>query len=199
MIGLPLKILIVLGINFPGVIGNCFWDQVPGCKGNLSLSFCNCSHLQRCQMPDIENSRKSSRKGCRVGQGKTAEKQPEEQPKHPKNSCFECFSGVSAVLPAVFWLVYSDPLGTLFGCFFGCFQCRAFGTSVDGRRDCNSLSLSLSLYFFFFFFSLSLSLYFFFFFVFFSLSLSLSVSLIPCSQNPSLGITFTLRRLHLHS
>ena len=51
-------------------------------------------HLQRCQMPDIENSRK----GCRVGHGKTAEKQPE---KHPKNTrkqskqlffvCFGCF------------------------------------------------------------------------------------------------------------
>ena len=37
----------------------------------------------------------------------------------------------------VFWLCfrlfYCDPLGTLFGCF----QCRAFGTSVGGRRDCN--------------------------------------------------------------
>ena len=26
---------------------------------------------------------------------------------------------------------HQDPLST----FFGCFQCRAFGTSVDGRRD----------------------------------------------------------------
>ena len=27
--------------------------------------------------------------------------------------------------------------------FFGCFQCRAFGTSVDGRRDCNARSETL--------------------------------------------------------
>ena len=78
-------------------------------------------------MPDSENSRK----GCQVGHGKTAEKQPEKQPKHPKNSCFDCFSGVSAVFPAVFRLFCRDPLGTLFGCF----RCRAFGASVDGRRD----------------------------------------------------------------
>ena len=32
-----------------------------------------------------------------------------------------------------------DPLGTFFGCWSGCFQCfRAFGTSVDGHRDCKS-------------------------------------------------------------
>ena len=46
-----------------------------------------------------------------MGCGKAAEKQPEEQPKHPNNSCFDCFSGVLAVLPAVFS-----------GQFFGCFQ-----------------------------------------------------------------------------
>ena len=92
-------------------------------------------------MPDIENSRKNSRKGCRVGRGKTAEKQPEKHPKHPKNSHFDCFSGVSGVFPAVFRLFYRDPLGTLFGCFFGCFQCRAFGTSVAGRGDCNTVDL----------------------------------------------------------
>ena len=53
---------------------------------------CNlCGHLQGCQMPDLESSRRrNSRKGCRVDHGKTAEKQPEE---HPKHSCF------SAVLP----------------------------------------------------------------------------------------------------
>ena len=36
------------------------------------------------------------------GHGETAEKQPEERPKHPKNSCFDCF-------------------GCLSGCFFSCF------------------------------------------------------------------------------
>ena len=78
-------------------------------------------------MPDIENSRKTAEKGCRVGHGETARKQP----KHTKNSRFGCFSGVSAVFPAVFRLSHRDPLGTHF------FGCRAFGTSVAGRRDRN--------------------------------------------------------------
>ena len=84
-------------------------------------------HLQRCQMPDIENSRK----GCRVGHGKTAGKTarktaetPEKQPKSSQNSCF---SGVLAVFfrlffPAVFRLFYRDPLGALFGCFSAVFN-----------------------------------------------------------------------------
>ena len=80
---------------------------------------CNlCGQLQRCQMPDIENSRK----GCRLGHGKTAETQPEKHPKHPKNSQNSCFSGVSGVSPAVFRLFYRDPLGTLFGCFSAVFN-----------------------------------------------------------------------------
>ena len=44
----------------------------------------------------------------------------------------------------MFWLFfrlfYRDPLGTLFGCFSAVFNVRAFGTSVGGRRDCNSKS-----------------------------------------------------------
>ena len=40
---------------------------------------------------------------------------PWKQPGNSRKGC--CFSGVSAVLPAVFRLFYRDPLGTLFGCF----------------------------------------------------------------------------------
>ena len=58
-----------------------------------------------------------------------------KKPKHAKNSQNSCFS---AVFPAVFRLFDRDPLGTFFGCFPGCCQCRAFGTSVDGHRDCNA-------------------------------------------------------------
>ena len=88
--------------------------------------------------------------------GKTAEEGPwgvtVKQPKNsrkntrntPKNSENSCFSGVSGVFPAVFRLFYRDPPGTLFGCFSGCFQCRAFGTSVAGRRDCNVFPSTLS-------------------------------------------------------
>ena len=46
-----------------------------------------------------------------------------QQPKRVlSGSRYGCFSAVCR-----------DPLGTLFGCF----QCRVFGTSVGGRRDCN--------------------------------------------------------------
>ena len=96
--------------------------------------FCNlCGHLQRCQMPDIENSRKTAEKGAEW----VKVKQPKNSRKNSRNTqktVFCCFSGVSAV----FRLCYRDPLGTLFGCF----QCRAFGTSVGGRRDCNPSSFT---------------------------------------------------------
>ena len=59
----------------------------------------------------------NSRKGCGVGHGKAAEKQPEKHPKHTKNCQNSCFSCISALFPAVFRLFYRDPLGTLFGCF----------------------------------------------------------------------------------
>ena len=62
---------------------------------------CNlCGHLQRCQMRDIENSRKNSRRRCRGGPGQTAEKQPEKQSKNTRKT---------AVL-------------TVFRVFFGCFR-----------------------------------------------------------------------------
>ena len=60
-------------------------------------------------MPDIENSRKTGEKGCRAG--------PVKQPEHLKSSQNSCFSGVSAVFPAVFRLFDRGPLGTFLGCF----------------------------------------------------------------------------------
>ena len=59
-------------------------------------------------MPDMENSRK--------------------QPKHKEKQLLT----VSAVFSGCFSAILH-----LFRQFFGCFQCRAFGTSVDGHRDCN--------------------------------------------------------------
>ena len=87
-------------------------------------------------MPDIENSRKTAEKGAEwvtVKQPRNSRKNTRNTRKTPENSQNSCFSGVSGVFPAVFRLFYRDPLGTLFGCF----QCRAFATSVGGRRDCN--------------------------------------------------------------
>ena len=99
----------------------CFWlvrlkmPLLMWCFGNLILrtnfDVCNLFwlELQSLRPPtEVPNALhwkqpKNSRKGCRVGPGKTAEKQ--------------CFSGVSAVFKAVLQLFCRDPLGTLLGCF----------------------------------------------------------------------------------
>ena len=72
----------------------------------LFFKDCNlCGHLQRCQMPDIENSRKNSRRRCRVGPGQTAGKTSETPKKQSKQlffGCFGCFSGcLTGTLPSM--------------------------------------------------------------------------------------------------
>ena len=92
-------------------------------------------------MPDIENSRKKQPKRVPSGSRYNSRKTAGKTPKHPKNSQNSCFSGVSAVFPAVFRLLSPwptrHPFRLFFRLFLGCFQCRAFGTSVGGHRDCN--------------------------------------------------------------
>ena len=88
------------------------WHNSPCTQVLKTPKACNLrGHLQRCQMPDIENSRK----GCRVGHGK----QPKNSRKNSwntRNSRKAVKTAVfSAVFPAVFRLLYCDPLGTLFG------------------------------------------------------------------------------------
>ena len=131
----------MLGLNSletakqPGMDITCFKRESWHCCTQLSCActnrdmdenakrLCNlCGHLQRRQIPDIENSRKTAEKGAEWVTVKQPKKQLEKQPKHPKNSCFDCFSVVSAVFPAVFRLFYRDPLGTLFGCFSAVFN-----------------------------------------------------------------------------
>ena len=97
---------------------------------------CNlCSHPQRCQMRDIENSRKTAKQGAEwvtVEQLKISRKNSRntrkiaEQPKHPKNSCFDCFGYLPAVLRLSCQHFAQDPLGT----FFGNFKFRLFSMSV---------------------------------------------------------------------
>ena len=62
---------------------------------------CNlCGHLQRCQMPDIENSRKTAEKG----EEWLAAKQPKNSRKNSRNSRFGCSSGCFlAVSPRATW------------------------------------------------------------------------------------------------
>ena len=60
-------------------------------------------------MPDIENSRKTAEKGAE----RVTVSQPEKTAETPGNSCFDCFSGVAAVFPAVFRLVYRGKIVTL--------------------------------------------------------------------------------------
>ena len=91
-----------------------FEQTLPG----SSCRRCNlCGHLQMCQMPDIENSRKTAEKGAEwvtIKQPKNSRKNSQNTRKTVKTAVF---SGGSAVLPAAFRLLCRDPLGTLFGCF----------------------------------------------------------------------------------
>ena len=73
-------------------------------------------------MPDIENSQKTAEKGAEWVTVKQPRNSRENSRNTRKNSCFDCFSGVSAVFPAVFRLFCRDPLGTLFGCFSAVFN-----------------------------------------------------------------------------
>ena len=80
-------------------------------RGHSSSLRCNLrGHLQRCQMPDIENSRKTAEKGAEwvtVKQPKNSRKNnrntrktAEKQSKQLFFGCFGCFSGCfSAALP----------------------------------------------------------------------------------------------------
>ena len=73
-------------------------------------------------MPDIENSRKTAKKGAEW----VPVKQPKNSRKNSRNTRktveTAVFPGVSAVFPAVFRLFDWDPLGTFFGCFPAVFK-----------------------------------------------------------------------------
>ena len=88
--------------------------------------------LQRLRMPDLENSRKSSRKRCRVGPRQVPGKQPKNSRKKTPEACkttvfqlFGCPSG------CFFWLFSrhfaQGPLATFFGCFLAVFKVRRSG------------------------------------------------------------------------
>ena len=85
-------------------------------------------------MPDVENSRKTAEKGCRVGHGKTAEKQPENTRNTLKTDVFRVFRVFFRLFFGCFTVTHSAP----FSAVFRLFQRRAFGTSVAGRGDCKS-------------------------------------------------------------
>ena len=84
-------------------------------------------------MPDIENSRKTAEKGVEWVPVTVPLKQLKNGQKNSQNSQNSCFSGVSAVVPAVFRVTHSEP----FSAVFWLFSMSASGTSVDGHGDCN--------------------------------------------------------------
>ena len=98
---------------------------------------CNlCGHLQRCQS-EMQKHPKNSRKTAEKGAEWVAVKQPKKKRKNTRKT------DVSTVF-RVFWLFFR----LFFGCFivthsapfsdvFRLFSMSGFGTSVDGRRDCN--------------------------------------------------------------
>ena len=66
-------------------------------------------------MPDIENRR---RKKCRVGPGQSAGKQPKNSRKNSRNSQSSLISGVSVVLPFLFWAVFTVTRSAPFSAVF---------------------------------------------------------------------------------
>ena len=79
---------------------------------------CNlCGHLQRCQMPDIENRRKNSRKGWRVGHGKTAEKQLKNSRNTLKTVVFRVFRLFFELFFGCFTVTHSPPFSAVFRLF----------------------------------------------------------------------------------
>ena len=83
------------------------WDLSDHLPRKASKKSCNLrGHLQRCQMPEIENSRKTAEKGAEWVTVKPPKKQPEKQPKRPENSCFDCFSAVFRVFRLFFRLFF---------------------------------------------------------------------------------------------
>ena len=76
-------------------------------------------------MLDIENSRETAEKGAEwvtVKQPKNSRKNSRNTRKTAEKQSKQLFFGCSAVFPAVFQLLYRDPLGTLFGCFSAVFN-----------------------------------------------------------------------------
>ena len=82
-----------------------------------------CGQLQRCPMPDIENSRKTAEKGAEWVTVKQPKNSRENSPKHPEKQSKQLFFGCFGCFPGCFSACFTVTHGTLFGCFlFGCFS-----------------------------------------------------------------------------
>ena len=93
---------------------------------------CNlCGHLQRCQMPDIENNQKTVDKGAEL----VTVKQPKNSRKNSRNTRKTAVLTVFRVFRLFFRLFYRNPLGTLFGCFSA-----IFNVGHLARRDCKTIA-----------------------------------------------------------
>ena len=87
---------------------------------------CNlCGHLQRCQVPDIENSRKRWRVG-----------QPKNSRKNSRNTLKTAVLTVFQVFRLFFRLLSMSDPSAPFSAVFRLFSMSGVCTSVDGRRDC---------------------------------------------------------------
>ena len=102
-------------IGFPNRSSNRTWRHPEswGCRWFLlrvllphlpceSLSCNLCGHLERRQMPDIENSRKTAQEGAEWVPGKvpaSSQEQPQKQPKESKQLFFGWCGCIPAVLP----------------------------------------------------------------------------------------------------
>ena len=80
---------------------------------------------------------KNSRKGCEVGPVNLPVKEPKNSRKKQPKQSKQLFSGVLAVF-RLFAEISPGTHWPPFSAVFRLFQSRAFGTCVDGHRDCNT-------------------------------------------------------------
>ena len=85
------------------------------------LKFCDlCGQLQRCQMPDIENSRKTAEKGAEwvtVKQPKSSRENSRNTRKTVKTAVFRVFRLFSRLLFGCFTVTHSAPFSAVFRLF----------------------------------------------------------------------------------
>ena len=95
-------------------------------------------HLERCQMPDIENRRKTAERTTEWVPGKVPGKQPKNRRKRAETAgkqLFCLFWLLSGCFSAVFQHVTRNPLKLFFSAVFR--LCSMSGIALDGHRHCH--------------------------------------------------------------
>ena len=116
------------------------WGEIlPGKSGLFGANWVaiSAASYRGAKCPTLKTAEKGA-EGVTVKQPKNSRKNSRNTRKTVKTAVFRVFR---VFFPAVFRLFYRDPSAPFSAVFPGCFQCRAFGTSVAGRRDCKNWGL----------------------------------------------------------